>query len=271
MGGRVPARSLQGYVGLWGEAWKKTAGERHCWSLGCWGCWCAFLVHWAGVFAPISLEERLPAANQCPLEASPPDGHTSLMVSNQREHDSCVPLARSRSLCMPLIYRWNARGGKQQWWEVLPNTWEGLGKRTGREVASSLDSESQTFKGNFLIYKYIKILNKIILHPQVTLLTLTWDWNIIQCSSCWGMATSTPQLKKQKQERAQAERHLNPKLQIGNILDHLLKSMKKKECSVLLKIMFEMKLGTWNSWGFGKNRGLAQSGTAKWNKTGISI
>lgn len=37
-----------------------------------------------------------------------------------REHDAFVILAKSCSLCMALIYRWNVR--KQQWWEVLSNS-----------------------------------------------------------------------------------------------------------------------------------------------------
>lgn len=94
LGGRAPPRSWHSRVGLQGEAHKKTAGERHCWSSGCWGHWCMFFLHWMGVFAPGSLEEWLAAANPIPLESSPQDGNTSLMVSVQKGTRWLCPLSK---------------------------------------------------------------------------------------------------------------------------------------------------------------------------------
>jgi len=83
-GGRAPSRYLHGHVGLQGETWKKSTGKGTAdpWSAADAGT--LSLCTERGVFAPGSLEERLPAPNPFPAEASPLDGYTSLTVSNQR-------------------------------------------------------------------------------------------------------------------------------------------------------------------------------------------
>lgn len=94
------------------------------------------------------------------------------------DHDGFVLLAWFCSLSMPLIYRWNARTGKWQWWEVLPDNLR-RAKEKGLEgnVCSLNLLRSLQGKKAWCINTFKKILHGIIWHPQVPLLTLTWEWN----------------------------------------------------------------------------------------------